>query len=110
MSNIEDGNLDIVKLSTGGFSPRIEIFSGDGNGNFVLSSSLLRGDVFDNKSLFDFDIADANNDGDLDLLVPHGVTQHDFSLSLGNGDGTFGAKTDFVVGGGPRSVAVGHFN
>src|SRR5207249_3506641 len=53
-------------------------------------------------------IADLNADGRLDLAVAcndvfyfHGV-----SVLLGNGDGTFGAKTDFVTGGGPLSVAI----
>jgi hypothetical protein len=45
----------------------------------------------------------------LDLAV---ANEFDDSVSilLGNGDGTFGPKTDFGVGSIPRSVAVGDFN
>ena len=45
----------------------------------------------------------------LDLAV---VSQfeNNVSILLGNGDGTFGAKTDFGTGNRPVSVAVGLFN
>jgi hypothetical protein len=53
--------------------------------------------------------ADFNGDGKPDFVVANsgGIT---VSVSLGNGDGTFGAATPYTVGSGPVSVAVGDFN
>ena len=44
-----------------------------------------------------------------DIIVANN-TDNTVSIFLGNGDGTFSAKTDFMVGNGPASVAVGNFN
>ena len=48
-------------------------------------------------------------DDEMDLAVVNRADD-DVSILLGNGDGTFGPKTDFPVGSFPRSVAVGLFN
>ena len=46
----------------------------------------------------------------LDLAVANGASNN-VSILLGNGDGTFGTPaTNFAVGEGPASVAVGDFN
>jgi hypothetical protein len=51
-------------------------------------------------------IQDLNGDGHPDLVVS--VYNSDaVSVLLGNGDGTFGARTDFVTGRNPQSVAIG---
>ena len=44
-----------------------------------------------------------------DLAVSN-LNDNDVSILLGNGDGTFGPKTDFPVGNNAFSVAVGNFN
>jgi len=49
-------------------------------------------------------IGDLNADGKPDLATD-GV-----SVLLGNGDGSFGAVTDYAAGNGPRSVAIGDLN
>jgi len=59
--------------------------------------------------------ADFNGDGILDLAVSNAdesnsVTPDTISLYLGNGDGTFGAKTDFSVGNRPDNLVAGDFN
>jgi hypothetical protein len=51
--------------------------------------------------------ADLNGDGKLDLA---GAGANVVSVMLGNGDGTFGAKTDFPVVADPQAVAAGDFN
>src|SRR4030095_17026243 len=51
--------------------------------------------------------ADLNGDGKLDLA---GAGANVVSVMLGNGDGTFGAKTDFPVAAAPQAVAAGDFN
>src|ERR1044071_7620079 len=51
--------------------------------------------------------ADLNGDGKVDLA---GSGANVVSVMLGNGDGTFGAKTDFPVAAAPQAVAAGDFN
>src|SRR5919197_2254038 len=51
--------------------------------------------------------ADLNGDGKVD---PAGSGANVVSVMLGNGDGTFGAKTDFPVTADPQAVAAGDFN
>ncbi len=54
-------------------------------------------------------IVDVNADGRPDLAVAN-TSSNTVSVLLGNGDGTFGAKTDFVTGSSPRSVAIADLN
>jgi hypothetical protein len=51
--------------------------------------------------------ADLNGDGKVDLA---GAGANAVSVMLGNGDGTFAAKTDFPVAASPQAVAAGDFN
>lgn len=51
--------------------------------------------------------ADLNGDGKVDLA---GAGANVVSVMLGNGNGTFGAKTDFPVAAVPQAVAAGDFN
>jgi hypothetical protein len=51
--------------------------------------------------------ADLNGDGRVDLA---GSNANAASVMLGNGDGTFGAKTDFPIGFQTQAVAAGDFN
>jgi hypothetical protein len=51
-------------------------------------------------------IQDLNGDGHPDLVVSV-YNSEAVSVLLGNGDGTFGARTDFTTGKNPQSVAVG---
>src|SRR4029079_9192613 len=51
--------------------------------------------------------ADLNGDGKVDLA---GAGANAVSVMLGNGDGTFRAKTDFPIGVQTQAVAAGDFN
>src|SRR4029453_3245558 len=51
--------------------------------------------------------ADLNGDGKVDLA---GSGANVVSVMLGNGEGTFGGKTDFPVAAAPQAVAAGDFN
>jgi hypothetical protein len=52
---------------------------------------------------------DLNGDGKTDLVTANGASDS-VSVLLGNGDGTFGPRTDFATGADPRSVAIGDLN
>jgi hypothetical protein len=54
-------------------------------------------------------IVDLNGDGKPDLAVTN-ANSSTVSVLLGNGDGTFGARTDFGTSASPYSVAIGDFN
>jgi hypothetical protein len=54
-------------------------------------------------------LGDLNGDGHLDIISGNELSG-DVSVLLGHGDGTFGPKTDYVVGGGAVGVALGDLN
>ena len=54
-------------------------------------------------------IGDLNGDGKPDLVVAN-YNSSTVSVLLGNGDGTFGPKTDYGTGSYPQSVAIGDLN
>jgi hypothetical protein len=58
-------------------------------------------------------VADFNADGHPDIAVTIDVPDQDndlVAILLNNGDGTFGPRSDFVVGATPRSIVPGDFN
>jgi len=94
-----DGNLDVAVNGTDEHGNSIvELFLGDGHGNFGGGGSYpvtLGGDALAT--------ADVNGDGKLDLLTD-GV-----SVLLGNGDGTFKAGIS-IASGGSTAINIGDFN
>jgi hypothetical protein len=54
-------------------------------------------------------IGNLNGDGKPDLVVAN-LNSITVSVLLGNGDGTFGTRTDFATGSNPLSVAIGDLN
>lgn len=58
---------------------------------------------------FDGDLGDFNGDGKPDLAVANNITSN-ISVLLGNGDGTFGTKTDYDVGQPADGVVVTDLN
>jgi Bacterial Ig-like domain (group 3)/FG-GAP-like repeat/FG-GAP repeat len=90
-----DGNVDLAVV-TGSFSA-VTILLGNGDGTFTKGStiSLPAADSMRSAPV----VADLNNDGipDLAFLVTNtvdGYSSPEILVSLGNGDGTFGAVTD----------------
>src|SRR5438105_4093410 len=75
----------------------------------TLLSVVLQGDFATGPNPFAVALADFNGDGKIDLAVANSGTST-VSVLLGNGTGTFGAKTDFTTGSGPRSVAAADLN
>jgi hypothetical protein len=87
-------------------SNTISVLLGNGDGTFGPRTGFGTG--FGPVSLA---IGDLNGDGKPDLAVTNGGGSFNtVSVLLGNGNGTFGLKTDFGTGAGPRGVAIGDLN
>jgi hypothetical protein len=93
-----DGKLDLVVTSSVGTL----VFLGDGDGTFKTSGVFYSG----KESVL---LVDLNHDGKLDLAATNEIAGT-ISISLGNGDGTFGPSTDYSAGYGTISIATGDFN
>jgi hypothetical protein len=79
------------------------VLIGNGAGGFAADNSYaLSGALPTSVAVGDF-----TGNGKLDLAVTDGPG---LGVLLGNGDGTFGAETQFATGSPPQSVAVGDFN
>jgi hypothetical protein len=98
-----DGKLD---LATANSSPgTVSVLLGNGDGSFATHTDYVTGT--DSRSVA---IGDLNGDGKPDLAVANAGSFPDYlgtiSVLLGNGDGSFGAKTDHGTGNAPYSVAI----
>jgi Bacterial Ig-like domain (group 3)/FG-GAP-like repeat len=95
-----DGFLDVAIAETdvfpnqgdGSILPYLQVFFGDGKGNFPTS-----GPVLDTNSNY-MAAGDFNRDGKADLASLDGST---FEILIGKGDGTFAAPVNYAVGANP---------
>ncbi len=103
-----DGKQDLAVANA--TSP-VSVLLGNGNGTFGAKADFTTGK--DPRSVA---VGDFNRDGKPDLAVANynyqygGGSTGSVSVLLGNGNGAFGAKADFVTGENPTSVVVGDFN
>jgi len=81
-----DGDLDLV---VGGDHQTIYLLKNNGNGTFATEVNLGF------SSVSDFDLADLNEDGKLDLITVHQLSDK-VTVSYNNGNGTFATGTDFT--------------
>lgn len=107
-----DGKLDLVNVSDA--SDYASVYINNGDGTFAPQVTYATGTT--PKGLA---IADINGDGKLDIIAanidnnyPSLVNPGGDSISvlLGNGNGTFQARTDYGVGQAPFAVAAGFLN
>jgi VCBS repeat protein len=104
-----DGKPDVV--GTNRNSGSVSVLLGNGNGTFGPKQDFTTGDTPVSVA-----VADLNRDGKTDLAVANcgmqcaGTGAGGVSVLLGNGDGTFGTKTDFETGAGPYAVAAADLN
>ncbi len=82
--------------------------NGCGNGTFQtkIDSTPEYAITLTSKSIF---VGDFNNDGKLDFAATN-YDANTMSIWLGNGDGTFGIKTDYNTGAGPWDIIGSDFN
>jgi hypothetical protein len=96
-----DGKLDLA-TTVGIGNPRVSVRLGNGAGGFGAAQEFAF--AFDSPS--SIAVADFNNDNRLDLVVADSMN---FSVLLGNGDGSFQPSVMTQTGDFPK-VVVGHFN
>ena len=106
-----DAKADLVVANNNptSFSPgNVSVFLGNGDGTFrpVTLYTVGLNPTF-------VAVGDFNGDGTADLVVTNGnnlSSNGSVSVLLGNGDGTFQAAVNYLVGAGPDCVAIGDFN
>jgi hypothetical protein len=91
-----DGKLDIAEMVGSYSNPSLQILLGNGDGTFQVGASYSGYTNF--LQIF---AADLNGDDKLDLIILQpGATQGGtLTVLLGNGDGTFGAPTNYPISG-----------
>jgi hypothetical protein len=99
-----DGKPDLAMASGG-----VSVLLGNGDGTFGESMDFATGGGSCSAA-----IGDLNGDGIPDLATANTGDYQDYSgtvsVLLGNGDGTFGVKTDYSTGNWAHSVAIGDLN
>jgi len=101
-----DGILDFASLDIAG---GVMMFLGKGDGTFQAGASYSSPAEFCNSIV----AGDFNHDGKLDLAFTsygNGGGNSTVSVLVGNGDGTFQARTDYGTGAGPANVVAADVN
>ena len=106
-----DGIADVVtgNAALNGLVNNVSVLLGTGAGAFAAHTDFATdtGDI----NTHAIALSDLDRDGKLDLVVGSFIsTRNTLSVLMGNGDGTFGRRTDYVVGTLQASIAVGDLN
>ena len=109
-----DGKLDLVTANVGASvvpgPSTVSALLGNGDGTFGVNAEYGTGNLPNSVAL-----GDLNGDGKADLVTANFDYQTSaytstVSVLLGNGDGSFGQKTDYTMGSGSGAVAIGDLN
>ncbi|MGE0127155.1 MAG: FG-GAP-like repeat-containing protein [Blastocatellales bacterium] len=97
-----DGALDLAVTHINAAS--VSVFTANGSGGFNAKQDFAIG-----TGSFNLTIGDFNLDGNKDIAAANSLANAAAAVSvlLGNGNGTFGAKTDFAAGASPQGIATG---
>jgi hypothetical protein len=101
-----DGKLDVATFSCE--TADVSIVLGNGDGTFGAVSSFASRPCGVSVSL-GIITGDLDGDGKLDLATAN-YSDNTVSVLLGNGDGTFGAHTEFTTATSPQGIVVADFN
>jgi hypothetical protein len=101
-----DGKPDLVVTYNSGFK-NVDVLLNHGNGTFAKAVAYVAGGLSTNP--VNVAVADLNGDGIPDIVTVN-EGGNDVSVLAGNGDGTFGAATNYTVGDLPFAGAIGDFN
>jgi type II secretory pathway component GspD/PulD (secretin) len=104
-----DGKLDLAVTNQTDNTVWVYLGNGDGTFNKPIGYAVGQAPIY-------VASADFNGDNILDLAVANNGAPtatnsgNSVSILLGNGNGTFGAATDFPAGNGPTSIAIADYN
>jgi YD repeat-containing protein len=104
----KDGKNDIVTANTS--SKSISVLLSNSSGSFSRTDIPLNSAIFSLESVI---LNDLDKDGNLDIITASSSGTNStgsVSVLLGNSNGTFVTQTNYAVGRGVRSVAVGDIN
>src|SRR5690606_22759920 len=99
-----DGHLDV--LTAGYNSQHLEISTGDGEGGFAAPSLVP---LVSSEFPPAFALGDLDGDGDLDLVVTHGL-EGNVAVMLSDGDGGFASAVVHPAGSGAFEIALADIN
>ena len=97
----QDGHLDIASANSYGNPYDVSVFINDGDGSFAAAVQYTAGSY--GSLAHSICSADLNGDNWPDLAVAN-AGGDDVSILINDGDGTFGAATDFSVGNYPNCI------
>jgi hypothetical protein len=106
-----NGFADLVSLESTPSSSKVVIYLGNGDGTFQAPFSVLDGGAFVDLAIGDFD-----QDGNLDLAIATNTgnspqtAKGEVNVIFGNGQGVFGRRQTYQVGGVVSGIAAGDFN
>ena len=103
-----DGKLDVAVPYQSGKCVSILLGNGDGTFGAATNYSLVSMPQTGLSGVVA--VADLNHDGKLDLVVAEQTATNSLGILLGNGGGGFTTKTNYALGAGATTIAIGDLN